>query len=139
MSPEHRKAETETSAPTEQPAAGADAADAAPPTEPAEIQRDIEQTRAQLADTIDALASKVNVSARTKEKAHETAETVQAKTEQLTGQAKDATDQALAKLPPPAREKVEHAATTARRNPVPAVAGAVALLLVLRRLFRHRK
>ncbi|MQA63712.1 MAG: DUF3618 domain-containing protein [Actinophytocola sp.] len=139
MNAEHRKTETGMTAGTEQPAAGPDATDAAPPTEPAEIQRDIERTRAQLADTIDALASKANVSARTKEKAHETAETVQAKTEQLTGQAKDVTDQALAKLPPSAREKVEQAATTARRKPIPTVAAAVALLLVLRRLFRRGK
>lgn len=136
MSAEHRKTETGMTAGTEQPAARADAA---PPTEPAEIERDIERTRAQLVDTIDALASKANVSARTKEKAHETAETVQAKTEQLTGQAKNVTDQALAKLPPPAREKVEQAATTARRKPIPTVAAAVALLLLLRRLFRRGK
>lgn len=108
------------------------------PTEPAEIKRDIERTRAQLADTVDALASKANVSARVKEKAHETAETVQAKTEHMTGQAKDVTDQALAKLPPPAREKVEQAAATARQKPVPTAAAAAGLLFVVWWLARRR-
>lgn len=100
--------------------------------EPAEIKRDIERTRAQLADTVDALATKVNVPARVKEKAHDTAETVQAKTEQVA-------DQALAKLPPPAREKVEQAAARARQKPVPIAAGAALLLLLVWRLARRGK
>ena len=46
-----------------------------------ELHRDIERTRAQLGDTVEALVHKVNVPARIKDKVHDTRQTVQIKAE----------------------------------------------------------
>ena len=44
-----------------------------------ELHQDIERTREQLGDTVQALVHKVDVPARVKDKVHDTKETVQAK------------------------------------------------------------
>lgn len=102
-------------------------------TEPetAELQEEIERTRAELADTVDALMTKANVPARARDKAHDTAQNLQAKTERVATEVRD-------KLPPPARDRVDQAAHVARQNPVPVTAGASLLLLVLIWLARRR-
>jgi hypothetical protein len=109
----------------------------ATPAESDEIQRDIEQTRAELGDTVAELAHKVDVPARVKDKVRQTAEGVQAKTADVTAKARDLGDQAAAKLPPPIRERLETAITTARRRPMPLAAVAAVVLLVLWRLRRR--
>jgi hypothetical protein len=129
------------------------------PQEAAAIEQDIEQTRQQLGETVQAWA---------KDKAHATTETVQAKVGEVThqaqaaaqqvthqvqkgahvvaakaedvaGQAKTLTNHAVEQLPPPVRERVEQAATTARRRPVPTAVIVVVALLVLRRLLRRSR
>ena len=73
---------------------------------PEEIQREIEQTRGELAETVAAVAEKADVKAQAKKKVDET------KTR--------------------AQEKVDQMPETARQNPVPfVVAGAVAALVVI--------
>ena len=49
-----------------------------------EIRQDIERTREQLGDTVEALAYKADVPARLKDKVHDTKETVQVKAEVVT-------------------------------------------------------
>ena len=46
------------------------------PTEPDELRRDIEQTRTELGQTVEALAAKADVKARAQEAAHEAADEV---------------------------------------------------------------
>lgn len=95
-----------------------------------ELKRDIEQTRAELSDTVDALMTKVDIPARVRGRATETAHTVQERSRELTNDALD-------KLPPPAREKAEQAAAVVRRNPAPVALSIggflLALWLILRR------
>src|ERR1700712_6102110 len=57
------------------------------PSREEEIRKDIERTRAQLGHTVEALAHKVDVPARVKDKVHETKETVQVKAEEVKQQA----------------------------------------------------
>src|SRR5690606_35613528 len=60
----------------------------------AELKDDIERTRADLADTVEALAYKADVPSRMKDRARETSETVRQRTQQVT-------EQAMEKLPSP--------------------------------------
>jgi len=113
-------------------------AKADPPTEPAQLKRDAEQTRERLGDTMDALAHKMDVPARVKEKVHDTTTTVQAKADEVMTHAKNLTDQAMAKLPPPARERIEQASTTVRQRPLPAAVITAAVMLVVWLLARRR-
>lgn len=58
---------------------------------PAEIERDIAQTREQLGDTAEALAAKADVKARAQERVEEAKGTVRDKRDELLGKAKAAT------------------------------------------------
>jgi len=124
-----------------------------------EIRQDIERTREQLGDTVEALAHKVDVPARVKEtvqvKTEEVKQQAQAKAEEVTQQvlegaealhtkaaevaqhADHLTDQALGKLPPPVAARIEPLIDTVKQRPLPAVAMAVGVLLVLRLVLRR--
>ncbi|HZA17679.1 MAG TPA: DUF3618 domain-containing protein [Pseudonocardiaceae bacterium] len=122
-----------------------------------ELRQDIERTRAQLGDTVEALAHKADVPARVKDKVHDTKETVQLKAEEVTEHVLEGTEalqaratemasqterlihQALEKLPPPVAQRIEPLIATARQRPLPAAVVAVAVLLVLRRLLRSNR
>lgn len=111
-----------------------------------ELQKDIERTRQQLGETVDALAQKADVPGRVKESAHEASERVKAtaaeaaqkaraQTEETVAKLTDATNQAVDALPDPVAAQVENA----RRHP--ALVGAVlaALVLLLWRLARRNR
>jgi DNA repair exonuclease SbcCD ATPase subunit len=124
-----------------------------------EIRQDIERTREQLGDTVEALAHKVDVPARVKETVHVKTEEVkqqaQAKAEEVTEQVLQGTealqakaaevaqhaerliDQGLGKLPPPVATRIEPLIDTAKQRPLPAVAVATGVLLVLRLVLRR--
>jgi hypothetical protein len=126
-----------------------------------EIRQDIERTRERLGDTVEALAHKVDVPARVKEtvqiKTEEIKQQAQAKAEEVTQhvlegtealqtkagevaqQAEHVIDQALDKLPPPVAARIEPLMAAAKQRPLPAVAVAVGVLLVLRRLLRRKR
>jgi hypothetical protein len=124
-----------------------------------EIRQDIERTREQLGETVEALAHKVDVPARVKETVHVKTEEVkqqaQAKAEEVTEQVLQGTealqakaaevaqhaehliDQGLGKLPPPVAARIEPLIDTAKQRPLPALAAAVGVLLVLRLVLRR--
>ncbi|PZS27852.1 MAG: hypothetical protein DLM61_15825, partial [Pseudonocardiales bacterium] len=115
-----------------------------------EIRQDIERTREQLGDTVEALAHKVDVPARVKEtvqvKTEEVKQQVQAKAEEVTEQvlegtealqakaaevaqhAEDLIEQGLGKLPPPVAARIEPLIVAAKQRPLPALAVAVGVL-----------
>jgi hypothetical protein len=123
------------------------------------IRQDIERTREQLGDTVEALAHKVDVPARVKEtvqvKTEEITQQAQAKAEEVTQQVLQGTatlqtkatevvqhaehviDQALEKLPPPVAARIEPLMVAAKQRPLPAVVVAVGVLLVLRLVLRR--
>jgi ElaB/YqjD/DUF883 family membrane-anchored ribosome-binding protein len=88
--------------------------------DPQQIQRDIEKTREELGDTVEALAEKADVKAQAKRKVEATKTSVSEKKEQLLGKAKEASPDGAASAATQASEK-------ARENPVAlAAAGAFA-------------
>jgi hypothetical protein len=122
-----------------------------------EIRRDIERTREQLGETVEALAHKVDVPVRMQEKVHETKETVQVKAQEVTQHLIESTgtlqakagevtqhadhlvQEALVKLPPPVAARIEPLIAAAKQRPLLAAAVAVGVLLVLRRLLRRSR
>jgi len=99
--------------------------------DPEQIQRQIQETREELGDTVEALARKADVRAQAKRKIEGTKSSVSERREQLLGKAKDASPDAAASA-------ASQAAQKARENPAPlAVAGAFAAGFLAARAFRR--
>ena len=99
--------------------------------DPEKIQREIEQTREQLGDTVEALAQKADVKAQAKQKLEDTKASVSDKKEQLLAKAKETSPDGAASLASQASQK-------GRENPVPlAVAAAFAAGFLAARAFRR--
>ena len=89
-----------------------------------QLQRDVEQTRRELGETVEALAHKVDVPGRVKEQAHETVVRMTA-----------ATNQAIDSLPDPVAEQVEKA----RRHPGAIAAALIALVVAIWAISRRNR
>jgi len=99
--------------------------------DPEQIQRDIEETREQLGDTVEALARKADVKAQAKRRIAETKATVSQKTQALRGKAKEAS-------PASATTAATRAGHKAKENPVPvATVGALAVGFLAGRLTKR--
>jgi cell division septum initiation protein DivIVA len=127
-------------------------------TEPKDhLQRDVERTRRELGETVEALAHKVDVPGRVKEQAQETAgrvkeqaqetavrvkEQAQETAERVKEQAQEtrqrltaATDEAIGSLPEPVAEQVEKA----RRHPGAIAAALIALIVAIWAISRRNR
>jgi ElaB/YqjD/DUF883 family membrane-anchored ribosome-binding protein len=80
--------------------------------DPQQIERDIEQTRAELGDTVEALARKTDLKARARQKADEVKTSMGEKKEQLFGRAKQASPEGTS-------QAAAQVARMARQNPLP--------------------
>ena len=89
-----------------------------------QLQQDVERTRRELGETVEALAHKVDVPGRVKEQAHETVAKVTA-----------ATNQAVDSLPEPVAVQVEKA----RRHPGAVAAALIALILAIWAISRRNR
>jgi chromosome segregation ATPase len=85
---------------------------------PEEIQEEIEETRAELGDTVEALAHKTDVKAQAKAKVSEAKATVSEKADEFVGKAQQASPDAAVSV-------ASGAARKARENPAPLAAGAI--------------
>jgi ElaB/YqjD/DUF883 family membrane-anchored ribosome-binding protein len=85
--------------------------------EPDQLQRDIEKTREELGDTVEALAEKADVKAQAREKINQTKASVAEKKEQLLGKAREASPETATGVATQASQK-------ARENPLPVAAAA---------------
>ncbi len=115
------------------------------PSDPAELRRDIEQVRGELADTVNALADKADVKARAQDRAQELKAQATEKAQELKTQAITTTQQARAQAPEIAQQLAGVAQQKARqviqekpRQTVGAALGVLGLL-ILRRRRRRRK
>jgi ElaB/YqjD/DUF883 family membrane-anchored ribosome-binding protein len=89
--------------------------------DPEQIREQIQDTRADLGDTVEALAQKTDVKAQARHRLQETQASVSEKREQLLGKVKEASPDAAVSAATGAGQK-------ARENPLPvAVVGAFAL------------
>jgi hypothetical protein len=99
---------------------------------PEEIRAEIHDTQAELGDTVEALAAKTDVKAQARQRVEEVKGNVQAKREEFTGKARDAT-------PDSARQGGQQVLAKVRENPAPvAMAGAIALGVIIGRLTSNR-
>ena len=87
-----------------------------------ELQKDVERTRRELGETVEALAHKVDVPGRVKEQAHDTKVRMTA-----------ATNEAIESLPEPVAHQVEKA----RRHPAAIAAVLITLVLLIWKLSRR--
>jgi ElaB/YqjD/DUF883 family membrane-anchored ribosome-binding protein len=98
---------------------------------PAEIRAEIDQTREELGDTVEALAEKTDVKAQAKAKVEDVKTQAKAKVEEVKAKAAEA-------APESPQEGVQQAQTLVKQNPKPAAIAGVALaLFVLWRLLRR--
>jgi hypothetical protein len=88
------------------------------PEDPRQLRAQIEETRAELGDTVEALAGKADVKGRAREKLEETKSAVVEKKDHLMGKARDAS-------PGSAADAASQVPEKARAHPLPlAAAGA---------------
>ncbi|MFE9928615.1 DUF3618 domain-containing protein [Streptomyces sp. NPDC005533] len=102
----------------------------------AELREQVERTRDELGQTVEALAAKADVKAQAKEKAaavkDQAAEKAALVSEQIRETAGHAVQLVKAKTPDPLLEKADQAVTAARANRTPLlVAGAVVVVFLL--------
>jgi hypothetical protein len=92
-----------------------------------DLRHDAELTRQELAKTVSALGEKADVKARAQRVAHEKAEELREKGDELVG-----------KLPEPVATKVRPVVDGATRRPMVPLAGLLAFLIVLRIVLKRR-
>ena len=85
----------------------------APPTDPVQLRRDIERTREELGETVEALIAKTDVKARTRERVGEISERLRGKTTQAKEQATARVGQARSQIVGRSAEARHAAAGTA--------------------------
>ena len=89
-------------------------------SDPEQIQQDIEQTRRELGDTVEALAEKTDVKAQTRRKLAQAKAAASDKRDELVGKAREASPQTVSIMSQTPR--------TAREHPIPlAIVGALAV------------
>jgi hypothetical protein len=103
----------------------------------AEIEADILATRAELAETADALAAKLDVKAQASHKVHEAGERVTEKYSEIKEKAPEPVQKALDKTGQAVSPLVAQAAADKRRTLI--VLGSFAVLLVVVRRMRARR
>ncbi|GAB1513252.1 DUF3618 domain-containing protein [Actinophytocola sp. KF-1] len=92
-----------------------------------DLRHEAELTRQELAQTVSALGEKADVKARAQRVAHEKAEELREKGDELVG-----------RLPEPVATKVRPVVDGATRRPMIPLAGLLALLIALRILLKRR-
>ncbi|GHH44505.1 DUF3618 domain-containing protein [Lentzea cavernae] len=100
-----------------------------------QLQRDVERTRRELGETVEALAHKVDVPARVKEQAQETADRVKEQAQETVVRMTAATNQAIDSLPDPVAAQVEKA----RRHPGAIAAALIALIVAIWAISRRNR
>jgi uncharacterized protein YdbL (DUF1318 family) len=91
---------------------------------PDEIRADIEQTREEVGDTVEALAAKSDVKAQARERVEEVKGNVRAKADEVKAKAKSST-------PESAQQGGQQVVAKVREKPAPFVLGAAVLLAFL--------
>jgi ElaB/YqjD/DUF883 family membrane-anchored ribosome-binding protein len=100
-------------------------------SDPDQIQQEIEATREELGDTVEALARKTDVKARAEAKVRETKAAVTGAGQNLVGKAQQAS-------PDSAVQAANQATVAVRRNPLPAaVTGALVVGFIAGRISRR--
>jgi hypothetical protein len=106
-------------------------------TDPDQIKAEIERTRADLANTVDALTTKLDFKTQAKQRAAETQAKLTERWQAVTASAPEPVQQALARAGEVAGPVAAKAAADKRRSAM--IAGGAVLLVVVRRRLRKRR
>lgn len=109
----------------------------AEPESTEQLRKEIEETRAELGETVEALAAKADVKGQIKEKVSTSTEQLKEKVSTGTEQVRETASAVSASLPEPVRQAAEAIPDTVRSR-LPAIAGALGLLFVWRMIRRTR-
>ena len=110
---------------------GAPVTDDTTARDPQQIRRDIDATRHEMGDTVEALAEKTDVKAQTQRKVAEVKQTIEDKRAELMGKTRSATPDGASSAAVSVQQK-------ARENPIPvAIAGAFAAGLIVGRIIKR--
>jgi ElaB/YqjD/DUF883 family membrane-anchored ribosome-binding protein len=120
------------------PTVGGRPADEVEKSQPEELRRDIEETRSELGDTVEALAHKADVKAQVSEKADEQKAAMRERRDQLKAKMSGARERVSDATPDDAKRAVSQVAHTAGARPLPAIGLALGVGFVLGRLLRRR-
>ena len=133
--PEAMRSEPGARAVGEEPAAG----EAPPTNDPEELHRDIEETRAELGDTVEALSRKADVKAQLIERLEARKAALRARQEELRAKAAGVRERrASAGIPEGATGTASTVVHTAEERPFPAIGVAFVVGFVLAWLIRRR-
>jgi ElaB/YqjD/DUF883 family membrane-anchored ribosome-binding protein len=112
---------------------------AAPTSDPEELRRDIEETRADLGDTVEAHSRKADVKAQLIERLEARKAALRARQEELRAKAAGVRERrASAGTPEGAKETAPNAVHTAQERPFPAIGVAFGVGFLLAWLIRRR-
>jgi len=109
----------------------------APPDDLQALNAEIERTRAELGETVEALAARADVKARAQDKANQIAGRAQDKANEIAGRAQDKANEIAGRLTGTFGQVKEKAAAMDRR--VPMAAGFTAMVLVGWLIVRRRR
>jgi ElaB/YqjD/DUF883 family membrane-anchored ribosome-binding protein len=99
--------------------------------DPEALRRDIEQTRSELGDTVEALSRKTDVKAQLSEKVDERKAALRERQEELKTKVGEARGRVSSATPEDAKRAASQVAHTAEERPFPAIAVALATGLLL--------
>ena len=103
-----------------------------------QLQHEIEETRAELGDTVDALAQKADVKARVSEKVEQRKAALRERQEDIKGRVSGARERVSRTTPDEAKHAASQFARTAKERPLPAIAVALGLGLLIGRAIGRR-
>jgi ElaB/YqjD/DUF883 family membrane-anchored ribosome-binding protein len=107
-------------------------------SDPDAVRRDIEETREELGDTVEALSSKADVKGQVQGKVDERKEAVRQKQEELKGKVSGLGERVSSATPEDVKGAATRAATAAEERPLPAIAAALVLGVLIGWLIKGR-
>jgi ElaB/YqjD/DUF883 family membrane-anchored ribosome-binding protein len=110
----------------------------APQDEQEELVQEIEETRAELGDTVDALTQKADVKARVSEQVEERKAAWRGRQEDVKARVSGARERVSEATPDEAKRAASQVAHTAEERPLPALAAALGLGLLIGWIFGRR-
>jgi ElaB/YqjD/DUF883 family membrane-anchored ribosome-binding protein len=103
-----------------------------------QLQQEIEETRAELGDTVDALAQKADVKARVSEKVEQRKAALRERQVDIKARVNGARERVSRTTPDEAKRAASQVARTAEERPFPAIAVALGLGLLIGRAIGRR-
>jgi ElaB/YqjD/DUF883 family membrane-anchored ribosome-binding protein len=115
-----------------------DGEDVSPETKQGQLRHEIEQTRSELGDTVDALAQKADVKAQVSGQVEQRKAAWRNRQQDLKARANGAREGISRATPDGAKQAAAQVARTAGERPLPAIAIALGLGLLIGRTFGRR-